>query len=113
MERISQAQPILTEPGVKYFLFETLKKCNEKRIHYTNLIFNILMLILFVVITWSILYYKKKNKLTEKEVQKRDIQNQQYILEKIKSIKEEEKKQKNMIITNLPKFESEHTHFFL
>ena len=33
--------PNLTEPGVKYFLKETLKKCNEKKGLFYNTILNL------------------------------------------------------------------------
>ena len=34
------AAPTLTEPGVKYFLRETLKQCHDKRSSYYNIIWN-------------------------------------------------------------------------
>ena len=33
-------KPSLTEPGVLYFLKETLKQCNEKKLIFYNTIFN-------------------------------------------------------------------------
>ena len=31
--------PTLTEPGVKYFLKESLKICNRNRVNYNNILF--------------------------------------------------------------------------
>ena len=35
------SKPLLTEPGVKYFLNQTLKQCREFKNKYNNVIFNI------------------------------------------------------------------------
>ena len=35
------SKPMLTEPGVKYFLNETLKQCHQFKEKHNNMIFNI------------------------------------------------------------------------
>jgi hypothetical protein len=39
------ARPMLTEPGVKYFISETLKQCHHFKETHQNMIFNIGLLI--------------------------------------------------------------------
>ena len=44
------AKPILTEPGVKYFLNETLKQCHSFKEKYNNMMFNIGITFAFFII---------------------------------------------------------------
>ena len=98
--------PNLTEPGVIYFLKETLKKCNEKRQLFYNTILNLGLLFIFISILGVLLVYKKNNKLSTEERKQRSLKQQQYMLERIKSFREKRQKETNEIITTLPRFES-------
>lgn len=99
--------PSLTEPGVKYFLRETLKKCHNKRNIWFNTIWNCGFFLLFIIILGGILAYKKRKKLTPDEKKEKQEKDHAYIMTKIKSIQENQKKEQINIITNLPKFESD------
>lgn len=98
--------PSLTEPGVLYFLKESLKKCNEKKTIFYNTLFNLGFLFIFISILGILLVYKKHSKLTPEEISKKKIRTQQYMLERIKSFREKRQKESNEIITTLPRFES-------
>lgn len=98
--------PKLTEPGVSYFLRSTLKQCHDKKGKYFNIIFNLGLLFLFVVLLGVSLIYKKNTKLTSEEKEQKHKTERKYILEKIKSLQETERKKRDEVITNLPKFES-------
>jgi len=98
--------PSLTEPGVLYFLKESLKKCNEKKTIFYNTLFNLGFLFIFISILGILLVYKKHSKLTPDEIKNKKILSQQYMLEKIKSFREKRQKEENEIITTLPRFES-------
>ena len=52
------SKPTLTEPGVKYFLKETLKNCRIKKNIEFNQLMNLALLTSFVVISSVLLYYK-------------------------------------------------------
>lgn len=98
--------PNLIEPGVKYFLDETLKNCNKKRVEYNNNLFNIILFLgLFSCVT-LFLYYKFKTRPTKNDLDEIKNQKKYYILNKIKSLNEKAAKERMEIITNLPKFES-------
>ena len=98
--------PNLIEPGVKYFLDETLKKCNKKRVEYNNSLFNIILFLgLFSCIS-IFLYYKFKNRPTKKDLENKEKLKKYYILNKIKSLNEKAAQERMESITNLPKFES-------
>ena len=43
-------KPTLIEPGVRYFLNETLKKCHIFKENYKNLMINIGLLLSFIII---------------------------------------------------------------
>ena len=95
--------PTLTEPGVKYFLRETLKQCHDKRTTYYNIIWNCGFFLFLLILIGVILAYRKRHKLTPEEKKEKD---HAHVMVKIKALREERKKMNNEIITNLPKFES-------
>jgi len=101
-------KPILIEPGVKYFLNQALKQSHIIRENYHNLLFNIGMLILFLLILGAILVYKYKGRLTPAEIAENNKEKQQYILEKIKNFQIAKQKAQQELITGLPHWENEY-----
>jgi hypothetical protein len=100
-------KPLLTEPGVKYFLSNTLKQCHDfKTMHY-NLILNICIFVGFLVILGSLLLYKYKGKLTDQEKKEKEYIKKQYILNKIKIFQISKQRAKEELITGLPHWETE------
>ena len=57
------SKPLLTEPGVKYFLNQTLKQCSEFKSKHHNLLLNIGLFFLFIFILGGLLIYKYTGKL--------------------------------------------------
>jgi hypothetical protein len=78
-------KPVLTEPGVKYFLNQTLKQCHIIRDKFHNTIVNLGLLFVFLLVLGLILLYKYKGRLTPVELEKKNKEKQQYILSKIKN----------------------------
>ena len=76
-------KPALTEPGVKYFLNHSLKQCHIVRNNFHNTVFNIGLLIAFLIVLGLILLYKYKGRLSPVEIQRKNKEKQQYILSKI------------------------------
>ena len=102
----------LIEPGVSYFLEETLKQCHREKWKYNNLVINIFLCIVIVFIVWFTLYYMNKAKnITEKEKKEKDRIKQTYFLDKIKQMSEKANKEFNLSITNLPKFENDFVQY--
>ena len=102
------SKPMLTEPGVKYFLNATLKQCNEFRNKYYNVLINVALLSGFLIVLGLILLYKYKGRLTPRE---KDIQNkekQKYILTRIKHLQETKKRAHQELITGLPNWDNEY-----
>ena len=63
MDDIRINRPMLTEPGVKYFINETLKQCHGFKEQHKNTIFNIVLFIAFIIFLAGLLIYKYKGKL--------------------------------------------------
>ena len=102
-----QDPPSLIEPGVKYFIHESLKKCNEYRIKYKNHMFNLIIFGAFVVLVGGILVYKYKGKLTSSEKRMKDNEKKQYILSRIKNYQDAKRSAQQELITGLPHWEAE------
>ena len=102
------SKPALTEPGVKYFLHQTLKQCHAVRDQFHNTVFNIGLLIAFLLILGLVLLYKYKGKLTPAEIQKKNKEKQEYILSKVQKFQQAKRIAHQEIITGLPAWESEY-----
>ena len=106
----------LIEPGVKYFLNETLKNVHSNKTKYQHLYLNTILFILFVLFISGILYYKYINKPDENEREKNKIFKEKYLLNTIKSINDQKKQERDEMITGLPKFENDfvklHKNFY-
>ena len=98
--------PILTEPGVSYFLKETLKNCKIKKDVEMNNLMNLGLFIIFVTITCSLLYYKFKTRPTEEDREKVKRLKRDYFVNRVRQLESKKAKQLQQSITNLPKFES-------
>lgn len=102
------AKPLLTEPGVKYFLHQALKQSHLVREQFHNTVFNLGMFLLFVLIVGGILVYKYKGKLTPVEIAQKNKEKHQYILEKIQNFQIAKRRAHQELITGLPQWESVH-----
>ena len=97
--------PLLTEPGVKYFLskqFENYKIFKEKNI---SLFVNISLLIVLITIIFCFLYFSYRGKLTKTEIAKINETKRQYVLSKINQFQKFKNKSNYNTITNLPTLE--------
>ena len=101
------SKPILTEPGVRYFLNQSLKQAHIIKEKFYNTIFNIGMFIFFLLILGGILVYKYKGKLTPTEQAQKNQEKQQYVMEKIKTFQIAKQRAHQELITGLPQW----THF--
>lgn len=101
------SKPMLTEPGVKYFLNETLKQCHTFKEKHNNTLFNIGLLIGFFVILGVLLLYKYKGKLTREEIRENEESKKRYIMSKIRNYQQAKLRSQQELITGLPHWESE------
>ena len=108
MNFVDFSKPELTEPGVKYFLHNTLKQCHSTREKFHTMIFNIGLFIGFLILLGLILMFKYKGKLTPPEIAQKNKLKQQYILSKIKNFQESKRIAHQELITGLPNWENEY-----
>ena len=101
-------KPKLTEPGIKYFLNETLKQCHIYKSNYNNILINIGLFIGFLLILGAILFYKYKGRLTQLEKERKTKEKQQYILSKVKSFQQAKRTAHQELISGLPGWDSEY-----
>jgi len=104
----ASSKPVRTEPGVKYFLSQTLKQCHIIKNNFHNTVFNVGLFIAFLLILGLILLYKYKGRLTDVEKHKKNQEKQQYILSKIKNLQEAKRRAHQELITGLPNWDSEY-----
>ena len=100
-------KPTLTEPGTKYFLRQPLKQCHVIRNNFHNIVFNVGLLLFFLLVLGSILLYKYKGRLSPVEKQRKNVEKQQYILSKIKNLQEAKKIAHQELITGLPNWNND------
>lgn len=96
--------PQLIEPGIYSYLNYSLRKCNEFKFAYYNRIINVCLFIAFILLLVTIFYIKHKGKLTEEELEEKNIQKKYYILEKIKLYQDAKQRMNQELITGLPSF---------
>jgi hypothetical protein len=101
-------KPMLTEPGIKYFLSQTLKQCHKFKTTQMNNIYNLGLFFIFIFICASILFLKYKGKPTEEEKQIKEQQKKTYILSKIQNFKESKLRAQQSLITGLPHWDNIH-----
>lgn len=100
-------RPMLTEPGVKYFLSETLKQCHVVKEKYQNVVLNMILLGSFLLVLAIFLFYKYKGKLTPEEIEQKEIEKKHYILSKIRNYQQAKLRYQQNLITGLPQWKSE------
>jgi len=97
-------KPLLIEPGMKYFLNETLKQCHTFKVSHNIMMFNISLFVGFMVVLGVILLIMYKGKLTPKEIEIKEREKKQYILSKIKNYQNAKLLESQNLITGLPKW---------
>lgn len=79
-------KPILTEPGVKYWLSQTLKECRGFKDKHISFIYNIIMLVLLVMVVSGFLSYKYKGYISPDELAEKNKQKQEFIVSKLQQL---------------------------
>ena len=108
MNTLSSTSTSLIEPGIKYFIGSTLKECKKFKYTHYSAIYNVLLCIIFLIVIGGFLTYCYKGKLTISEIEKKNIQKQEYIVSKLQQLTILKKKQNHNIsmITDLPSWEN-------
>ena len=102
-----QTTPTLIEPGVKYFIRKTLKKCNGYKETYKNQIFNVGLFVFLILVISIVLIYRYKGKPSSEELLQKDREKKQYIISKIRNYQDDRKRAQQQLITGLPHWDDE------
>ena len=95
--------PRLIEQGAHLYMSSVLHNCHDNRVNIYLYVLNIGILILFISITCLILYYCYKTKTTPEENRQKLLNEQEYILSKIKFYKDHQRSiNSRSSITGLP-----------
>ena len=95
--------PKLIEHQAGHYMCQTLKHCHEKRVLTYSFMFNVAIVLVFGVVIGVILYLLYKQKKTPDQQKENILRDQKFILEKIKSLKEQKQYYlENESITKMP-----------
>jgi hypothetical protein len=92
----------LTEPGIRAFCLTSLQACKETKMKYYTKIVNLSLLVAFLVGVAFFLYCKYKGRKTPAEKKQKEENDRLHILNKIKQIQIDKRKDTNLIITDVP-----------
>jgi hypothetical protein len=76
----------LTEPGIKSYFKDSFQQCKEYKLSYYTKVLNIGLFLLFVVGLFTLLYYKKKEKISPELRRKKNEEDRMYIVNRIRSL---------------------------
>lgn len=97
--------PQLIEYSAKSYIFNALRQCHMNRTDVYFYVLNIGILILFLGIVGTVLYYCNKSKLSDYDKKQKILADQKYVLSKIRYYQDDAKTKKESQfsgITNLP-----------
>jgi hypothetical protein len=76
----------LTEPGIKSYFKESFQQCKEYKLGYYTRVLNVGLLVLFAACLFTILYFKKKGKISPELRRKKNEEDRMYIVNRIRSL---------------------------
>jgi hypothetical protein len=92
----------LTEPNIRAFCLTSLHACKDAKMKYYTRVVNLSLLAAFVLATGLILYFKYKGRRTPAEKKQKEETDRLHILNRIKQIQIDKRKDTNLIITDVP-----------
>ena len=97
-----ESKPRLIEISSKSYIKNVLNTCKLFREKHINFLFNICLLIIFLIILGIILYARYKGNISEEEKKIKEKKEKEYILSKLTTISQYRKKKSENMITDLP-----------
>jgi len=84
-----KANPSLIEYGTRHYLQQVLQKCNHHRASIYQWALNVGVFAVFCIVASTVLYACYKSKRSPEEIQQKELEDQAYILSKIRHYKQE------------------------
>jgi hypothetical protein len=94
--------PKLIDNGAINYMYEALNICHSNRVKIYSIALNVGVLILFIVITATALYYCYKKKPTPYELKRKMLKDQEYILTKIRQYQGEKLRLSESLYDKIP-----------
>lgn len=102
-EIMDDLKPNLIDQETKHALQVSLQRCHQIRSKFYSYILTVISILFLIIVFGGIVYYRFVNKPTPEQLYKKTMDEQKYILSKIRYYKEMFKENKNPnLITNLP-----------
>jgi hypothetical protein len=76
----------LTEPGIKSYFKDSFQQCKEYKLVYYTRVLNFVLFLVFIVILFTLLYFKKKDKISPELRSKKNEEDRMYIVNRIRSL---------------------------
>ena len=102
----ADASPSLIDPRVKNMVNAALQRAHETKKLFYNSLFNLGLLLFFLLLLGATLYYKYKGKPTPQEMLLRNREKEKYILQKIQTFQLERERMQQRLITGLPHWDN-------
>jgi hypothetical protein len=83
--------PKLIDGNVFQNIQHTLRMCHENRVQFYSKALNLIVLVMFVTIVFLTLYYSYRKKPTKFEQHQQMMEDQKYVLSKIRYYREQQK----------------------
>lgn len=96
--------PKLIENNVKNYLYYSLQKCHQNRVNLYSIVLNVGVTIFFIGLFGITLYYCRKKKPNQVDLERKNIKDQELILSKIRYFQQVKQHQRESManLTNLP-----------
>lgn len=94
--------PSLTEPGVKYWMKQSLKECRNFKDTNINYFYNIGLTIILVIGVGIFLCCNYKGNITQTEIDEKNRKKQEYIVAKLQQVALFKKHRSSTMLTDLP-----------
>lgn len=96
----------LIEPGVHYFYKKTLQGCHHVKEKYYNGLYNLGLLVIFIFVIAIILYFKRKNKPSLEDLEKKKRVQYEYIISKLRNYQDIRARQQPSLNADQPIWEN-------
>ena len=98
----------LVEPGAMYYYNKTLQSCHNLKETYYN-IYNILLILGFILLFGGLLYIRYKGKLSPIEQKLKQNKKHEYIISKVRNYQDAKRQTTDaQLITKLPEYNNEY-----
>lgn len=98
--------PCLTEPGIRYWMSQSLSECRKLKDNSMNVFYNIGLTIALILGVLAFLYYNYKGNITPEEIATKNRVKQEYIMSKLQKLTTLKKQKGTTMLTEQPAWDN-------